>query len=102
MAGLCEGGNEPPSSLKVIMDDILEAFDLLIENADNLLSNEIAVIDRDIERLQSSFSPTKKKRKYLNTDARISRIVERYENYKNSDDILGHLLAIGHNIAGNF
>ncbi|KAJ4435885.1 hypothetical protein ANN_18505 [Periplaneta americana] len=66
------------------------------------LRNEIAVNDREIERLQSGFSPTKKKRKYLNTDARISRIVERYENYKNSDDILGYLLAIGHNIAGNF
>ncbi|KAJ4434317.1 hypothetical protein ANN_22873 [Periplaneta americana] len=65
--------------------------------------NEIEVIDGDIERLQSGISPTKKKIKYLNTDARISRIAERYENnYKNSDDVLGFLLAIGHNIAGNF
>ncbi|KAJ4443116.1 hypothetical protein ANN_04766 [Periplaneta americana] len=66
------------------------------------LQNEIAVIDQDIERLQSGFSPTTKNRKYVNTDARISRIVERYENYKNSDDILGYLLPTGHNIAGNF
>ncbi|KAJ4451165.1 hypothetical protein ANN_02607 [Periplaneta americana] len=127
-------------------DDILEAFDLLIEKVDDLLSailnyikdkttntceawhrrinrptfmgkphpsffhvlqqlqNEVAVIDRDIERLQSDFSPTKEKRKYryLNTDAGISRIVERYKNYINSDDILGYLLPIGQNIAGNF
>ncbi|KAJ4439967.1 hypothetical protein ANN_08098, partial [Periplaneta americana] len=59
------------------------------------LRNEVAVIDRDIERLQSGFSSTKKKRKYVNTDARISRIVERYENYNNSDDILAVRAPIG-------
>ncbi|KAJ4426787.1 hypothetical protein ANN_26586 [Periplaneta americana] len=68
----------------------------------NQLQNEIAVIDRDIERSHFCFSPTKNKRKYLNTDARISRIEERYENYKNSEGILDYLLTIGHNIAGNF
>ncbi|KAJ4436359.1 hypothetical protein ANN_18991 [Periplaneta americana] len=49
----------------VLEDDILEAFDLLIENVDDLLSDEVAVIDRDIERLQSGFSLAKKKRKCL-------------------------------------
>lgn len=66
------------------------------------LQNEVAEIHRDITRLQSGFSPKKKKRKYINVDTRISRLVERYENFKDDGDILGYLRAIGHNIAGSF
>ncbi|KAJ4448373.1 hypothetical protein ANN_10389 [Periplaneta americana] len=116
MAGLCEGSNEPAGSLKAIYTKnsvgLVGCIEEVAHNAIAVywnplestakLQNEVGVNDRDIERLQSGFSPTKKKRKYLNTDARISRIVERYENYKNSGDVVGYLLAIGHNIAGNF
>ena len=66
------------------------------------LQNEVAEIHRDITRWQSGFSPKKKKRKYINVDTRISRLVERYENFKDDGDILGYLRAIGHNIAGSF
>ncbi|KAJ4436690.1 hypothetical protein ANN_16821 [Periplaneta americana] len=45
--------------------------------------DELKVIaDRYIERLEGGHSPTKRKRKYIDMDRRISRIVEEYPRYK--------------------
>ena len=34
-------------------------------------------------------------------DSRITKVVERYEQYKEEGDVLGYLKAVGNNIAGN-
>ncbi|KAJ4449998.1 hypothetical protein ANN_01405 [Periplaneta americana] len=77
MAGLCEGGNEPPGSLKAIF----------------------AEIDIKTNRAEGGHSPAKKK--YMFTEARIDSAARRYPTYKEDDDMLTYLRAIVHNIASN-
>ncbi|KAK3918978.1 Tyrosine--tRNA ligase [Frankliniella fusca] len=66
------------------------------------LQMEAMEMERDIERLSSGRSPEKKKKnQYVIMDQRISRIMARYEEYKEEDNMVEFLRAIGHNIAGN-
>ncbi|XP_034238652.1 uncharacterized protein LOC117643707 [Thrips palmi] len=66
------------------------------------LQSEVMEVEWDIERLGSGRSPEKKKRnQYVLMDARISRVMERYDQYKEDGEMLEFLKAVGHNIAGN-
>jgi len=66
------------------------------------LQEEVAEIDADIERLEGGHSPPKKKRKYVEVDKRVSRIVDSYDDYKDEGDVTRYLAAIGHAIAGQY
>jgi len=66
------------------------------------LQEEVAQIDVTIDRAEGGESPPAKKAKHLRIDERIPKIVERYQEYKDDDDVLGYLRALGHNVAGNF
>ncbi|KAJ4437505.1 hypothetical protein ANN_17650 [Periplaneta americana] len=63
---------------------------------------EVEEVDRCIERLEGGHSPTKKKRKYIDLDRRISRIVEEYPRYKAEGTVIWNLRALGLNLAGHF
>ena len=65
------------------------------------LQEEVAEIDVEITRAEGGYSPPKRKNKYEAADARVARIVARYEEYKMEDDVVGYLRAIGHNVATN-
>lgn len=65
------------------------------------LRDEIAEADVLITRAEAGHSPPKRRTEYEMRDDRIARIVRRYEDYKNDDDVVSYLRAVGHNIAGN-
>lgn len=62
---------------------------------------EVAVVDVECGRTEGGHSPQKRRTQYEATDARIARIQGRYEDYKDNDDVLAYLRAIGNNVAGN-
>ncbi len=82
--------------LNTLMGKHHPSFYTLLKN----LQEEVAEINRDIVKLESEHSPTKKK-KYDDLDKRIKRTVEQYEEYKGGR-IYDYLVRIGNNIAGNF
>ncbi|KAJ4440823.1 hypothetical protein ANN_10669 [Periplaneta americana] len=66
------------------------------------LQAETAKIHNDIEKLEGGQSPLHKKKKDTDLDTRLSRIVERYQEYKADENVLGCLRAIEHGVAGHF
>jgi len=66
------------------------------------LNEEALVANAEIEKFIAGQSPPKKKKKTDDTDKRIERIVDQYEEYKDADEIPEFLRAIGHNVAGHF
>ena len=57
------------------------------------LQEEIAEVDVQITRRRSALEAA---------EARINRVVERYETFSQQDDGLTYLRAIGHNLGGRF
>ena len=66
------------------------------------LNEEALVANAKIENLTAGQSPPKKKKKTDDTDKRIERIVDQYEEYKDAGEIPQFLRAIGHNVTGHF
>lgn len=62
------------------------------------LQEEVGEINVQIARAEGGHSPPSRKNKYVAADERIRRLVERYEEYRADDDILGYLRGIGHNV----
>ncbi|XP_052124774.1 uncharacterized protein LOC127749675 [Frankliniella occidentalis] len=62
---------------------------------------EVAVIDVECSRAEAGHSPQKRRAQCEVTDARVARIQARYEEYREADDVLSYLRAIGANVAGN-
>jgi len=65
------------------------------------IQEEVGVIDFQMDRGHGGESPPKKRKKYEDLDTRILRIVSRYGDYKERNDVLTYLRSIGHNLAGN-
>lgn len=65
------------------------------------LQAEVNEIDLEIEDLEAGGPPKKRKKKYVDLDGRILRIVEKYEERKDEGEILRYLRSIGYNVAGN-
>ncbi|KAE8746807.1 hypothetical protein FOCC_FOCC006442 [Frankliniella occidentalis] len=68
----------------------------------NQLQEEIGEVDVQITRAEGGFSPTKRRSALEAAEARINRIVERYDDYKAEEDVLSYVRAIGHNLGGRF
>ncbi|KAK3929664.1 UPF0248 protein [Frankliniella fusca] len=66
------------------------------------LRKEVAEIDIHITRAEGGYSPTKRESRLEQAEQRIHRIVDRYHEYKNADDVVTYLRAIGHNLSGYF
>ncbi|KAJ4428408.1 hypothetical protein ANN_24445 [Periplaneta americana] len=68
------------------------------------LQDETAKIhnDRPIEKLEGGQSPPRKKKTYTDLDTRLSRIVERYHEYRVNENVPGYLRVNGHGVAGHF
>ena len=62
---------------------------------------EVTDIDIEIKRLSSGSSPPKKKKKTINLDKKVAKIVGRYEAYKEEEEQLKYLEYLGKNFAGN-
>jgi hypothetical protein len=65
------------------------------------LQEEVGEVDVEVMRAEGGVSPPKKRNKYEVADQRIARIMARYNDYKEQDDILTYLRSIGYSIAGN-
>lgn len=66
------------------------------------LQGIVAEMEQDMERLEGGHSPPKKKNKYVDLDTRVSRIVARYQEYKEDGELRQYLRAIGHALAGEY
>lgn len=66
------------------------------------LQEEIGEVDVQIMRAEGGHSPIKRRSALEAAADRINRIVERYQEYKDDEDRVSYVRAIGHNLSGHF